>query len=217
MAPDDRHEGTVPAGAGDAPAAIVLAAGAGRRLGLGPKAWLSSRGITLAERAVRVCAAAGLRPVLVRAFNVLRQYPEAAVAAHWDLLRSRLHPGGVVVDGTCDEIGRRSAWITLDNDGPVSLTLSLNFGAFARPSDVAERLPKALIHRNVPGEAVHRYLQAFDRGWDEAAALAAFGRRQRFVAACGAMRDAGWPLLDSPSRWRIGEVTVAWEAVAPTP
>jgi hypothetical protein len=25
-----------------------------------------------------------------------------------------------------------------------------------------------------------------------------------------------WPLLDGPSRWRLGELTVAWEAVAPT-
>lgn len=157
------------------------------------------------------------RPVVVRAFNVLRQYPESTVTEHWNLLRSRLSPGGVVVDGTCDEIGRRSAWVTLDADGPVSLTLSLKFGAFARPSDVAERLPKALIHRNVPGEAVHRYLRAFDRCWDEAAAVAAFGTRQRFTRACAAMREAGWPLLDSPSRWRLGEVTVAWKAVAPSP
>jgi hypothetical protein len=24
-----------------------------------------------------------------------------------------------------------------------------------------------------------------------------------------------WPLLDGPSRWRLGELTVAWTAVAP--
>jgi hypothetical protein len=26
---------------------------------------------------------------------------------------------------------------------------------------------------------------------------------------------ADWPLLDGPSRWRLGEITVAWSAVAP--
>lgn len=155
------------------------------------------------------------QPVVVRAFNVLRQYDEAEVAEHWALVRSRLAPGGLFVDGTCDEIGRRSSWAALDDQGPVSLTISLRFGAFVLPSDVAERLPKALIHRNVPGERIHEYLQALDRAWLEAAPLASFGNRQRFVTACRTVADAGWPLLDGPARWRLGEVTVAWDAVAP--
>jgi hypothetical protein len=29
------------------------------------------------------------------------------------------------------------------------------------------------------------------------------------------MAAAGWPVLDGPSRWRLGEVTVAWAAVEP--
>jgi hypothetical protein len=29
------------------------------------------------------------------------------------------------------------------------------------------------------------------------------------------MLDDGWPVQDGPSRWRLGEVTVGWEAVAP--
>ena len=37
---------------------------------------------------------AGLQPVLVRAFNVLRQYPEDAVADAWATMGSRLAPGG---------------------------------------------------------------------------------------------------------------------------
>ena len=57
--------------------------------------------------------------------------------------------------GTCDEIGRRSTWVALDSTGPLSLTISMRFGAFELPSDVAERLPKALIHHNVPGEKVN--------------------------------------------------------------
>jgi hypothetical protein len=27
--------------------------------------------------------------------------------------------------------------------------------------------------------------------------------------------DGGWPVQDGPSRWRLGELTVGWEAVAP--
>jgi hypothetical protein len=155
------------------------------------------------------------KPVLVRAFNVLRQYEEADVAGIWRLVQDRLAPGGLFIDGTCDEIGRRAAWVALVVERPLSLSLSMRFGAFALPSDVAERLPKALIHRNVPGEKIHAYLQAMDKAWLDAAPLAAFGSRQRFGAMCRALLDAGWPVQDGPSRWRLGEVTVDWEAVAP--
>lgn len=155
-------------------------------------------------------------PTLIRAANVLRQYDESEVTGAWDLLRSRLAPGGLLLEGTCDEIGRRSTWVMLDESGPRSLSISVAFGAIEMPSDVAERLPKALIHRNIPGEAVHRFLQAIDAAWTHQAPLASYGRRQRFVATCTELRAAGWPLLDGPHRWRIGEVTVAWAAVAPS-
>ena len=92
------------------------------------------------------------RPVLVRAFNVLRQYEEADVPAIWRLVQDRLAPGGLFIDGTCDEIGRRVTWVALDDVRPLSLGLSMRFGGFELPSEIAERLPKALIHRNVPGE-----------------------------------------------------------------
>jgi hypothetical protein len=48
------------------------------------------------------------RPVLVRAFNVLRQYPEERAWTAWSRLRTGLAAGGVLVEGTCDEIGRRA-------------------------------------------------------------------------------------------------------------
>jgi hypothetical protein len=154
-------------------------------------------------------------PALVRAFNVLRQYEEDDVPAIWDLVRSRLAPGGLFVEGTCDEIGRRAAWVALDGDGPQTLSVALRFGSFERPSDVAERLPKALIHRNVPGEAVHEFLRALDSAWLSAAPLASFGNRQRWIAMARMLRSDGWPVRYGPARWRLGELTVGWEAVAP--
>ncbi|GAB47163.1 class I SAM-dependent methyltransferase [Mobilicoccus pelagius] len=156
------------------------------------------------------------RPVaIVRAANVLRQYVESEVDGAWRLLQEHLAPGGLILEGTCDEIGRRSTWVVLGAEGPRSLTISLAFGAFERPSDVAERLPKALIHRNIPGERVHAYLAAFDEAWAHTAPLAPYGRRQRLLATCATLRGQGWPLLDGPHRWRLGEVTVRWDAVAP--
>jgi hypothetical protein len=154
-------------------------------------------------------------PALVRAFNVLRQYEEDDVPAIWDLVRSRLAPGGLFVEGTCDEIGRRAAWVALDGEGPQTLSVALRFGSFERPSDVAERLPKALIHRNVPGEPVHEFLRALDAAWLSAAPLASFGSRQRWIAMARTLRNDGWPVRHGPARWRLGELTVGWDSVAP--
>jgi hypothetical protein len=158
----------------------------------------------------------GREATVVRALNVLRQYDESEVADAWATVQARLAPDGLLVDGTCDELGRRSAWIAVDRSGPLSLSLSWRLRGLDRPSDIAERLPKSLIHRNVAGEPVHDWLQALDRAWLHAAPHASFGVRQRFLAAVEAVRAEGWPVADGPSRWRLGEVTVDWSAVAPT-
>ncbi|MDI5969494.1 class I SAM-dependent methyltransferase [Streptomyces sp. SL13] len=157
----------------------------------------------------------GRRPLLIRAANVLRQYDESQVAAVWAGLCGRLAPGGLLVEGTCDEIGRRHVWVALGPAGPQTVTFAARLSSLDRPSDLAERLPKALIHRNVPGERVHAFLTAFDRAWATAAPFAALGARQRWTRAAAALSDAGWPLTDGPRRWRHGEVTVRWEALAP--
>ncbi len=158
---------------------------------------------------------AGLRPVLVRAFNVLRQYEEESAARAWETMCAALAPGGLLVEGTCDEWGRRSAWVALDAGGPLTLTLAARVSDLERPSDLAERLPKALIHHNVPGEPVHGFLRAFDAAWAAAAGLSTFGPRQRWAAAARTLADQGWPLVGSSRRWREGELTVRWSAVAP--
>jgi hypothetical protein len=158
---------------------------------------------------------AGLRPVLVRAMNVLRQYDEESAARAWDTMRESLGPGGLIVEGTCDEWGRRAAWIALDADGPLTLTLSARTSDLATPSDLAERLPKALIHHNVPGQPVHDFLRAFDAAWAAAAGLSTFGPRQRWTGAVETLANQGWPLIGSTRRWRHGELTVRWSAVAP--
>lgn len=153
------------------------------------------------------------RPTIIRAANVLRQYDETDVPAAWAMLTSRLAPGGALVEGTCDELGRRGCWVTFDASGPQRFTLMVSVDHLHRPSDVADRLPKALIHHNVPGEPVHAFLAELDRAWDEAAPYASFGRRQRWLEAVSRVDG----VLDGPARWRLGEVSVAWERVAPQP
>lgn len=154
------------------------------------------------------------RPALIRAANVLRQYDEGEVANVWQRLCDRLAPGGLLVEGTCDEIGRRHVWVALGPEGPRTVTFATRLGSLDRPSDLAERLPKALIHRNVPGEPVHAFLRDFDRAWAAAAPYASLGARQRWITAVRTL-SGEWPLTDGVRRWRQGEVTVEWAALRP--
>lgn len=192
---------------------------------------------------------AGLAPDVTRAMNVLRQYPEAAVGPAWSAMLTRMPPGGLLVEGTCDEIGRRACWFALERAGgtlgdaghgdaghgggghgdaghgdvevtagarvavplaAVTLTLATHLPSLGRPSELAERLPKALIERNVPGERIHDLLASFDAAWARAAPYAVFGPRQRWVAAVEDWAAGGAPVLGTRRRWRAGEVTLAW-------
>ncbi|MEV4741741.1 class I SAM-dependent methyltransferase [Streptomyces sp. NPDC049555] len=173
-------------------------------------------GLGFAHGGFEVPLPAGRRALLIRAANVLRQYDEDEVTAVWQRLCGRLAPDGLLVEGTCDEIGRRHVWVALGPEGPRTITFAARLGSLGTPSDLAERLPKALIHRNVPGEAVHAFLRDFDRAWAAAAPYGALSARQRWIRTASALRT-DWPVVDGPVRWRQGELTLTWQALAPTP
>lgn len=172
-------------------------------------------GIAFARGGFEVPVSDGRRPVVIRAMNVLRQYDEADVADAWARMCGRLQPDGILVEGTCDEIGRIATWAEVGADAvPRSLTVSLSLSHLDSPAVAAERLPKALIHRNVAGERVHEFVASLDREWTRAAVVAPFGPTHRWRTAMAALATEGWPLVRR-ERWRLGEVGVAWEAVAP--
>jgi hypothetical protein len=173
---------------------------------------LERPGLTFRLGGFEVPLDSGAEPVLVRAFNVLRQYDESAVPGAWRTMTSALAPGGWLIEGTCDELGRLACWAALPAGAtaPDTLTLAARLADLEAPAALATRLPKALIHRNVPGEPVHALLGALDDAWRLSAALAPFGARQRWIAAVGRLRAAGYPVLDTARRWRLGEVTVRW-------
>ncbi len=189
-------------------------------------------GLTFARGGFGLPAELG-SPVVIRALNVLRQYPEPAIAGAWAAMTARLAPGGLLVEGTCDEIGRRACWFGLPAGqrppppgwlaavgrvppGP-TLTLAAHLPSLRLPSELAERLPKSLIARNVPGQDIHRLLAALDRAWLRAAGRAVFSPRQRWIAAVGELRADGWSVRGDPRRWRLGEVTVDWPVTAAAP
>jgi hypothetical protein len=160
---------------------------------------------------------AGLRPVLVRAFNVLRQYSADAVPDAWSVMQAQLTTGGLIIDGTCDELGRLCCWVLIDAAGPVSLTLACDPFAIERPSDLAERLPKVLIHHNVEGQPIYALLAAADHAWASVAGHGVFGPRVRWRAMLELLRSKGFPVEPPRRRMRDGVLTVPWSTVAPSP
>jgi hypothetical protein len=83
----------------------------------------------------------------------------------------------------------------------------------AKPSDVAERLPKILIHRNVPGQKIHSLLRLCDDCWDKTNGLAAFGPRIRWRETQKLLREH-LPIT-RPRLLRDNVLTVPWSVVAP--
>ena len=128
------------------------------------------------------------RPARVlRAMNVLRQYPAEAVPDAWAELGAHLAPGGLLIEGTSDPLGRLVVVNLLRRVGGGLRHEGLLF--FARPTvdfsplDYRAVLPKDQIHRVQPGEDIHRLLHRWDEAWRRAGVLAPFGVRQVFREA----------------------------------
>jgi hypothetical protein len=152
---------------------------------------------------------------VIRAMNVLRQYDESEVQSSWQLMQTRLTNNGVIVEGTSDELGRIASWVTLSKHRPVSFTIALKLNEVDKPSKVAERLPKVLIHHNVAGEPINKLLKDLDDAWLRNSALSTFSPAQRFIATCRDLKESGWPITNNQKRWALGELTLSFEAIAP--
>lgn len=178
---------------------------------------IAQPGLSFQHGGFEIPLANSRNPIAIRAFNVLRQYDESEVTKSWETMTKRLSSDGFLIEGTCDEIGRRSSWVSVraGHKQPETFSISLHVGSLNKPSDIAPRLPKALIHRNVPGEKIHLFLTEFDRAWMSHSAMISFGARQRWVAAIESLQSS-YPVLDSKARWRLGELTVPWEVVEPS-
>lgn len=155
---------------------------------------------------------------MIRALNVLRQYEEAEVIPAWERMARNLLTDGLIIDGTCDEIGRRAVWVAVrktesNQIEPKSLTISVHLQSLEKPSDIAPRLPKILIHRNIPGEKIYEVLTQLDEAWIKTAGVHTFGARQHWMAAIEFAKQNGLQITDNQSRWRLGEVTLDWSSV----
>ena len=143
-----------------------------------------------------------LRPgeavAVIRAFNVLRQYDEAAVAGALAALGARLAEGGLLIEGTSDPHGRLVAFNLFRRAGGLErggVVLAPRLGADFAPRALRAVLPKAFIHHAEPAGAIDRFFSAWDAAWQRARG-GARTPRQRFVAAAHGLAERGEYALD---------------------
>jgi hypothetical protein len=142
---------------------------------------------------------AGERVRIIRAFNVLREYEESAVEAAHATLGDFLLPGGLLIEGTSDPLGR--LWVAnlirkagVGDSVVEGLLFSTNFRWGFNPEQFQPVLPKNYIHRMVPGEPIHGFLTAWKRCYLAALPLRVWGPRQLFVAAARELADRGYSI-----------------------
>ena len=154
----------------------------------------------------------GERVRLLRAFNVLRQYEEKDFAPAYETLARYILPGGLMIEGTsnpfgsiwCANLARRLDPASLPTNVQKrdsgfqsqweieALVFSTNFRLGFEPEEFQTILPKNLIHRVVPGEAIHEFFETWKRSAQETAAMKTYGTRQWFIASAETLSQKGY-------------------------
>ncbi len=109
---------------------------------------------------------------VIRAFNVLRQYPAAEVQAALHALAGPLTPGGLILEGTSDPLGRLLTFNLYAKGarGPerTALVLAPSLRAEFLPRQFQAVLPKNFIHRAEPGGPIDQFFAAWHAAWQHA-------------------------------------------------
>lgn len=162
--------------------------------------------------------AAGESVSVIRAFNVLRQYEESEVEKALAALSAPLTEGGLILEGTCDPLGRlltfnlyRNASVAqpgATGRGPehLALVLAPTLRADFLPRQFQAVLPKNFIHHAEPGGPIDRFFGAWHAAWQYARSLAG-ANGPHFVFYHAALRLAaryGYSLDRRPALLRRG-------------
>jgi len=129
---------------------------------------------------------------IIRSFNVLRQYAEAEVDAALAAMNASLVTGGLILEGTCDPLGRLLTFNLYEKDVEGRLArrafvLAPSLRADFSPRQFQAVLPKNFIHHAEPGGAIDRFFGAWSAAWN---AARAWGNDPRQVFVQAALRLA---------------------------
>jgi hypothetical protein len=143
---------------------------------------------------------------VIRAMNVLRQYPEVEYAGSIAVLSQSLCEDGLLLEGTSDPPGRLMAFNLSRRKGENLSSDGLIFFVRLRhpfePRSLQAVLPKNHIHHAQPGGALDRFFGEWEKCWQRARGRSADDPRLRFALAarillsdCGYSVDARSTLL----------------------
>jgi hypothetical protein len=129
----------------------------------------------------------GERAGLIRAMNVLRQYPEEEHAGALALMARHLADDGLLLEGTSTPSGRLFTANLVrragDEIGHAGVVLSANLRRSWEPRELQTVLPKNLIHRAEPGGAIDAAFAVWERAVGQA-------RQERLAPAAAFARAA---------------------------
>ncbi len=141
---------------------------------------------------------------LIRAFNVLRQYPEKDFFPAYERLAHYVLPGGLMIEGTSNPFG--SIWcanVARLESGKwkmEALVFSTNFRLGFDVDEFQTILPKNLIHHVLKGEPIHNFFEAWKRSAAETVAMKTYGAKQWFIAAGERLAARGYT-VESQRKW----------------
>jgi hypothetical protein len=127
---------------------------------------------------------------VIRAMNVLRQYPPEAVPDAHAALLAKLRPGGLIVEGTSTPSGHHMVVNVLRHERPPEVLFCVNPRRLpTSPHALTAILPKNHIHRMVPGEPVFELMEAWERAWQTTQHTSVFGPLVHWSAAATLMME----------------------------
>ncbi|HEY0418599.1 MAG TPA: hypothetical protein VGC80_03685, partial [Acetobacteraceae bacterium] len=157
---------------------------------------------------------------VIRAFNVLRQYDEAAVAAALSALAACLTPGGLILEGTSDPLGRLLTFNLFEKQAGglarTGLVLAPALRAGFQPRQFQAVLPKNFIHHAEPGGPIDRFFAGWHAAWQYARARAAQPRQVFTLAALRLAEHYGYALDRRPALLRRGFLVLGPDWPAPS-
>ena len=149
---------------------------------------------------------------LIRAINLLRQYPMAEVTDAHARLGRGLIQGGVLLEGTTDKTGARAGLLQLrrTRTGLIreALLLSTDFSTGFAPLALRDHLPRDLRHRVRPGEPIEAFFKAWTEAWK---AVRSDDPRFSFTASLPGLRRT------YPSVRELGAGTLIWRPLGGIP
>ena len=148
---------------------------------------------------------------VIRAFNVLRQYPPEAVPDALGELARGVPEGALLVEGTSDPPGRvwaANVFRRLGGDESPwqreALVFSTNFRSGFDPVLIQAVLPKDLIHEMVPGTIIHQFFSRWKDAIRDSRAWSDWGERQWFAEAARRLASTGYDIDLRRRRLRRG-------------